>query len=81
MRTYELSKRLSVRARPYCGEFRASIPAAKLTAFGATRREARRNLADLTSATMEMCTAVGPDRLGPGPARHYEDLQTILGAR
>jgi hypothetical protein len=70
-----------ITAKPYDGEFRATIPAAKLTAFGATRREARRNLTDLASATMEMCTAVGPDRLGPGPTRQHEALQTILGAR
>jgi hypothetical protein len=81
MRTYEFSKRLNARDRPYDGEFRASIAAAKLTAFGATCHESRRNLADLASATMEMCATVGPDRLGPGPARQFKALQTVLGAR
>jgi hypothetical protein len=70
-----------ITAKPYDGEFRAAIPAAKLTAFGATSREARRNLADLVSATMEICAFVGLARLGPGPARQYKALQTILGTR
>jgi hypothetical protein len=70
-----------ITAKQYDGEFRASIPAAKLTAFGATRPEARRNLNDLASATMETCAAAGPNRLGPGPARQFKALQTILGVR
>ncbi len=81
MRTCELSQRLSVRVRPYDGEFRATSPTAKLTAFGATRPESRRNLADMASATFEMCATVGPAMLGPGPARQYKALQAILGAR
>jgi hypothetical protein len=66
---------------PYEGVYRATIPSARLTACGATRREARRNVEDLASATIEICAVVGPDRFGTGPAGPFKAQQTILGAR
>jgi len=72
---------VQVQIESYENEYRLSIPAARFTAFGATRRDVRRNMVDLASATMEMCVAVGPNRLGPGPARRDKTLQLLVGTR
>jgi hypothetical protein len=68
-----------VQIEPYENEYRARLPAARLIAFGATRREAGRNLKDLASATDGDVYVRRSGPTGPGPARQFKALQSLPG--
>lgn len=76
---YELLKPIHINVEPDDDEgYRASLVDANLTAYGETRPEAIWSLKDLIVGTFEALESVGEQKLGPGPARQYAVLCSLL---
>lgn len=78
---FDVIRPFHITVSPYEDEYQASLLDANLYAYGDTKSEAIWNLKDIIVATFDSFSAHGKEKLGPGPARQFEILNSLIRKR